>query len=371
MITQNNLFLLKKWKKISLAVALSGGVDSAVAAWLLQSAGAKVRAFFMKNWQDDDTEAGCHDKNDLTAAAAAADVLGIDFDVINFASEYKERVFRPFLDDLRSGRTPNPDVLCNSEIKFGAFCHYAKKAGAVAVATGHYARIQQAATGWQLLKGEDSAKDQSYFLHRLTAAQLEMAVFPLGGWHKSDVREKAKQIGLSNWDRKDSTGICFIGERNFSDFLRHYLPDTPGAIQTPEGKVVGEHIGLPFYTIGQRRGLRIGGSSDSDDGDAWFVVGKRAAENVLEVVRGENHPRLFANEVRIENAHWLAGSPPPTKWVYSARLRHRQQPVGCTLTAADEKTAHIIFAEAQRAPAAGQYAVLYDGNVCLGGGVIG
>ena len=369
MITQKDTLLFKKWKKTPVAVALSGGVDSAIAAWLLKSAGAKVRTFFMKNWEDDDTEAGCHDKNDLTTAAAAADILGLDFEVLNFAAEYKAQVFTPFLADLRRGLTPNPDVLCNSEIKFGAFCRHAQKSGAAAVVTGHYARISQTAEGLRLLKGEDSTKDQSYFLHRLTAAQLALAVFPLGDKHKADVRETAKCIGLGNWDKKDSTGICFIGERPFAEFLRNYLPETPGAIQTPEGKTIGEHTGLPFYTIGQRRGLKIGGLS-GNDGEAWFVIGKRADDNVLEVAPGENHPRLFADEVKIENAHWIAGKPPPTQWVYSARLRHRQSPASCTLAAADEKTAHLVFAEAQRAPAPGQYAVIYDGNTCLGGGVI-
>ena len=348
-----------------IAVALSGGVDSAVAARLLQKQGAHVFAVFMKNWEDDDTDAACHDKADLLAAAAAADVLKVELQVANFADEYRTRVFAPFLQALQEGKTPNPDVLCNSEIKFAAFCRYAKDAGASRIATGHYARISETDGAPQLLKGEDSVKDQSYFLHRLSAAQLSDSIFPLGGMHKPDVRTAAKAEGLGNWARKDSTGICFVGERPFAPFLQKYIDKTPGEIHTPEGEVVGAHDGLPFYTIGQRRGLNIGGS-----GKAWFVSQKRRDDNVLIVVQGENHPLLYSRRVRIEKLHWIATHPPPPKRVYSARLRHRHSPASCVLSFADEVAAEIVFAEPQRAAAPGQYAVIYDGNVCLGGGEI-
>ena len=348
-----------------IAIALSGGVDSAVAALLLKKSGVEVFALFMKNWEDDDTESGCHDKEDLFAAAAVADTLGLELEVVNFAAEYKAQVFTPFLSALRGGLTPNPDVLCNAAIKFGVFAERARQLGATAIATGHYARTRQIDGAWQLLKGEDSAKDQSYFLHRLSAAQLASAVFPLGSWHKADTRAAAHDAGLHNWARKDSTGICFVGKRHFADFVGRYLSAQPGAMETPEGKVVGEHCGLAFYTIGQRQGLGIGGAKGP-----WFVAAKRPADNVLIVVSGESHPLLYASRTQIIDAHWIAEKPPPTKWVYAARLRHRQPPASCFLSRADEQTAEIVFAEPQRSPAPGQYAVIYDGNICLGGGVI-
>ena len=354
------------------AVGLSGGVDSAVAAMLLQRAGARVSAVFMRNWRDDDEAAACHDKADFHSAAAVADALGVDLEVADFAREYRERVFTPFLQSLQAGDTPNPDVLCNAEIKFDAFRMLAEKNGADFVATGHYARVQrQTAPGAApenvaLLKGEDSAKDQSYFLHRLTRAQLARALFPLGGMMKADVRRLARDAGLPNWSRKDSTGICFIGERPFREFLQRFIPPTPGAmIDADSGAQVGKHEGLAFYTLGQRKGLGVGGP-----GEGWFVVGKKRAENVLEVARGGEHPRLYSAQVSAEDAHWIAEVPPKTHWVYSARLRHGQIPASCTLTRADDSGMDIAFAEPQRAPAPGQFAVVYDGNVCLGGGVI-
>ena len=347
-----------------IAVALSGGVDSAAAAHLLKEAGADIFAVFMKNWEDDDTAAACHDKDDLVSAAAAAEVLGAELHVANFAAEYKARVFSPFLRDLRAGLTPNPDVLCNSEIKFEAFRRCAKEMGAQFAATGHYARIEETGGAARLLKGEDSAKDQSYFLHRLSAAQLADFIFPLGGMHKADVRAAARAAGLGNWARKESMGICFIGARHFGDFLQNYIPPAAGEMQTPEGAKIGEHCGLAYYTIGQRRGLKIGGG-----GAPWFVVGKRRRENILLVAQGE-HPLLYSSRVKIKDAHWIAGAPPRANWVFSARLRHRQSPASCTLIHAGEKTAEIAFAAPQRAAAPGQYAVIYDGNVCLGGGVI-
>lgn len=355
-----------KGKKV--VVGLSGGVDSAVAALLLRRAGAQVQGVFMKNWEDDDTAAACHDKQDLISAAAAAAALDIPLEVVNFAAEYRQKVFAPFLRELQRGRTPNPDVLCNSEIKFAAFHRYAAGIGAAAVATGHYARAAQTADGWQLRKAEDSAKDQTYFLHRLSAAQLAYSLFPLGGHHKADVREMARAAGLANWQRKDSTGLCFIGERDFNAFIARYLPDSPGGIEDDSGRALGRHSGLHFYTIGQRHGLGIGGARGGSG--AWFVAAKEPQSNTLRVVRGERHPLLYKQQVAIENAHWIAGAPPPARWVYAARLRHRQEPASCTLSAVDGHTATIVFAEPQRAVAPGQYAVVYDGDSCLGGGVI-
>ena len=349
----------------SVAVALSGGVDSALAAYLLQRAGAKVSAVFMKNWEDDDDDSGCGDKDDLFAAAAAADALGVELHIYNFAAEYKARVFAPFLRALQDGLTPNPDIHCNSEIKFGAFRRRAKEEGARFVATGHYARAQKSDGEWRLLKGEDSAKDQSYFLHRLSQEQLADALFPLGAKHKSDVRAEARAAGLGNWSRRESMGICFIGARRFDSFLQNYLPQTPGDIHTAEGKVVGRHRGLAFYTIGQRRGLNIGGA-----GAAWFVAGKRRRDNALVVAQGARHPLLYSSRVRIKNAHWLAGRPPPINRVYESRLRHRHSPASCVMSRADETGGEIVFAEPQRAAAPGQFAVVYDGNICLGGGEI-
>ena len=357
-------------------VGVSGGVDSAVAALLLQRAGAKVSGVFMRNWRDDDEAAACHDKADFHAAAAVADKLGMDLETADFAGEYRARVFAPFLESLRAGSTPNPDVLCNAEIKFDAFRRLAEKNGADFVATGHYARVRRGLgdaseppapeKNIALLKGEDSAKDQSYFLHRLTRAQLARAVFPLGGMMKAEVRRLARAAGLPNWNRKDSAGICFIGERPFREFLARFIPPQPGPmIDADSGKQVGVHDGLAFYTPGQRKGLGIGGP-----GGGWFVAGKRPAENILEVVCGGEHPRLYSSRVSAGDAHWISGAPPKVNWVYAARLRHGQVPASCALIRADDSGMEIAFAEPQRAPAPGQFAVAYDGNVCLGGGVI-
>ena len=360
------MILEKKGKeKKDLVVALSGGVDSAVAAWLAKESGARVRAVFMRNWRDDDMAAGCHDKADLIAATACAAALDLDFEVVDFADDYWQKVFLPFLDELKEGKTPNPDILCNSQIKFTAFADYGRRVGAEAMVTGHYARIKEVNGQQQLCQSEDSAKDQTYFLHRLTQDQLAYGCFPLAVWHKNDVRAQAKRIGLNNWSRKDSTGICFIGERHFAEFLSHYLPKTPGDIVSDKGVRLGQHDGLHFYTIGQRHGLRLGGG-----GGPWFVFLKDRKNNILMVSKGEDNPCLFCQKVCVENLHWIANTPPRPQLVYTARLRHRQQPASCTLSRVSAASIEITFAEPQRAVTPGQYAVIYDGNVCLGGGVI-
>ncbi len=277
-------------------VGMSGGVDSSVAALLLKRQGYEVSGLFMKNWEDDDTDEYCTSREDLVDAVAVADRIGIDIDVVNFSAEYKERVFTEFLREYGAGRTPNPDVLCNAEIKFRAFLDHALGLGADYIATGHYAQVREVDGLYQLLKAEDGTKDQSYFLYRLGQQQLARTLFPLGGLYKRDAREIARREGLQIHDKKDSTGICFIGERPFREFLKRYLPDSPGEIRTPEGAVLGHHQGLMFFTIGQRQGLRIGGQRDGD-GDPWYVASKDLEHNRLIVVQGHDHPALFRNAI--------------------------------------------------------------------------
>jgi tRNA-specific 2-thiouridylase len=355
-------------KRLRVVVGLSGGVDSSVAAWLLKEQGHDVVGVFMKNWEDDDSEEYCTSRVDLVDAAAVADVIGIDLDAVNFAREYRERVFAHFLADYRAGRTPNPDVLCNSEIKFAAFLEHARTLGADRIATGHYARVRNAGSRVELLKAVDHGKDQSYFLHRLTQAQLAPAMFPLGDLHKRDVRALARRVGIPTWAKKDSTGICFIGERPFRDFLARYLPRTPGPIVTAAGRVVGEHMGLAYYTLGQRQGLRIGGVKAAQDG-AWFVAGKDLAGNRLVVVQGHAHPALHRREVDAFDAHWIAGAPPTLPARLAAKTRYRMPDAPCTLTR-DGMRLHAVFDAPQWAPTPGQYLVVYDGETCLGGAVI-
>ena len=344
---------------MKVVVGMSGGVDSSVAALLLKRAGHDVVGLFMKNWEDDDNDEYCSTRQDLIDAAAAADVIGIDLEAVNFAAEYKDRVFAEFLREYSAGRTPNPDVLCNAEIKFKAFLDHAMRLGAEKIATGHYARTD----GMSLLRGKDASKDQSYFLHRLNQAQLSRVLFPVGGMKKSEVRKLALEAGLPNHAKKDSTGICFIGERPFRDFLNRYLPKIPGPIKTPEGKTVGEHIGLAFYTIGQRKGIGIGGA-----GDAWYVAQKRVAENELVVVQGHDHPLLLKKTLKAEDTSWTSGRSPDTP-LHTAKTRYRQADAACTVTTAAEGI-RVDFDAPQWAVTPGQSVVLYDGEVCLGGGVI-
>jgi len=356
-------------------VGLSGGVDSSVAAWLLKQQGCEVVGVFMKNWEDDDSDEYCTSREDLVDAASVADVIGVELEAVNFAAEYRERVFAHFLRDYAAGRTPNPDVLCNSEIKFRAFLDHALALGADAIATGHYARVRRDGAGRvELLKAIDAAKDQTYFLHRLTQAQLAPVLFPLGEMTKRDVRAIAKREGIPTYAKRDSTGICFIGERPFRDFLARYLPRTPGPIMTEDGATIGQHQGLAFYTIGQRQGLGIGGRRDATrDGSGahapWFVAGKDVARNALIVVQGHDHPRLFRRDVMVTDTHWIVGTPPSLPARLTAKTRYRMPDAACEVRASREGVV-ATFDSAQWAPTPGQYLVLYDGERCLGGGVI-
>ena len=352
---------------MKIVVGMSGGVDSAVAALLLKRAGHDVTGLFMKNWEDDDDDEYCSTRQDLVDAAAAADVIGIDLEAVNFAAEYKDRVFADFLREYAAGRTPNPDVLCNAEIKFKAFLDHAMRLGAEKIATGHYARTEKKNEKYELLRGADPSKDQSYFLHRLNQAQLSRVLFPVGGLKKSEVRRLAQEAGLPNHAKKDSTGICFIGERPFREFLNRYLSKSPGKIVDEKGKTLGEHIGLSFYTIGQRKGIGIGGQKDASH-DAWYVAEKRMASNELVVVQGHDHPLLLKKSLKAGDPSWVSGTPPPEK-NFSGKTRYRQADADCTLEKANGEIA-VEFERPQWAVTPGQSVVLYDREVCLGGGVI-
>ena len=350
---------------MKVVVGLSGGVDSAVAALLAKRAGHDVVGLFMKNWEDDDSDEYCSTREDLIDAAAAADRIGIELEAVNFSAEYKERVFAEFLREYAAGRTPNPDVLCNAEIKFRAFLDHAMRLGAEKIATGHYARVEKRDGAFRLLRGKDASKDQSYFLHRLRQEQLARVVFPVGGLRKSEVRRIALDAGLPNHAKKDSTGICFIGERPFREFLNRYLPRVPGPIKTAEGRTVGEHIGLAFYTIGQRKGIGIGGA-----GEPWYVAEKQLDTNTLVVVQGHDHPLLMKQSLRAEDASWIAGAPPAAPSAHTAKTRYRQADAPCTLSKVLESEIRVDFGAPQWAVTPGQSVVLYDGEDCLGGGVI-
>jgi tRNA-specific 2-thiouridylase len=362
--------------KRRVVVGLSGGVDSAVAAWLLKEQGFEVVGIFMKNWEDDDDDEYCSTRQDWLDAAAVADVIGIDLEAVNFAAEYRERVFADFLREYSAGRTPNPDVLCNAEIKFKAFLDHAMHLGAEYIATGHYARIREisAANGdtakqYELLRGTDPGKDQSYFLHRLNQAQLARTLFPIGGLRKTEVRRLAAQIGLPNAAKRDSTGICFIGERPFREFLNRYLPTRPGPIRNHSGQIVGEHVGLSFYTLGQRKGIGVGGQR-SGTGEPWFVARKDIASNTLWIVQGHDHPWLLTNRLLAQDASWVSNVAPILGTRLAAKTRYRQADASCTVTRVSEGTFELEFDEQQWAVTPGQYAALYLGEVSLGGGMI-
>jgi tRNA-specific 2-thiouridylase len=361
-------------------VGLSGGVDSAVSAWLLKEQGWDVVGVFMKNWEDDDGSEYCSSRQDWLDAASVADLVGIDLEAVNFATEYRDRVFAEFLREYAAGRTPNPDVLCNAEIKFKAFLDHAMRLGAECIATGHYARVRhlpdagaEGGMRHELLRGRDLAKDQSYFLHRLSQSQLARAVFPVGELPKTEVRAIAARIGLPVAAKKDSTGICFIGERPFRAFLARYLPSAPGPMVDDAGRAVGEHLGLAFYTLGQRKGLGVGGHK-AGSGEAWYVARKDLAANTLTVVQGHDHPWLLAGGLRATDAHWIAGAPPVADTVSAlgAKTRYRQTDAPCRLREDPHgpPAFELDFEAPQWAVTPGQSAVLYAGEVCLGGGVI-
>ena len=348
-------------------VGLSGGVDSAVAALRLKEAGWQVEGLFMKNWEEDDEEGYCAAAEDLADARQVADALGIPLHTVNFAGEYWDRVFEHFLAEYRAGRTPNPDVLCNREIKFRAFLDHALGLGADRIATGHYARLSEGEPR-RLLQAADANKDQTYFLYMVPQQALRHTLFPLGDLIKPQVRRMAEAAGFANWRKKDSTGICFIGERRFRDFLARYLPARPGEMVTPEGEVIGTHQGLMYYTLGQRQGLGIGGVAGHPEAP-WFVVAKELENNRLVVAQGHDHPLLYRNTLEAEQLHWPAGAPPATRFRCQARCRHRQPLQGCEVEiGGDTMTVH--FDQPQRAITPGQSVVLYDAGECLGGGII-
>jgi tRNA-specific 2-thiouridylase len=347
-------------------VGMSGGVDSSVAALLLKQAGHHVEGVFMKNWEEDDTDTYCPASQDMADAQAVCDKLDIELHRINFAAEYWERVFTHFLTEYRAGRTPNPDILCNKEIKFKAFLAYAKQRGADYIATGHYVRRNEIPN---LLKGLDPNKDQSYFLYALNQEQLAQSLFPVGELEKTTVRAIAEKAGFINHAKKDSTGICFIGERKFKNFLNEYLPAQPGKIQTPEGKTIGEHDGLMFYTLGQRQGLKIGGLKHATEAP-WYVAGKDISNNILIAVQGHDHPLLYKNTLIAEQVDWINGTPGHFPFKASAKTRYRQQDCECVIEPLNENQYKITFSEPQWAITPGQSVVFYTGDICLGGGII-
>jgi len=365
-------------------VGLSGGVDSAVTAWLLKQQGHEVIGIFMKNWEDDDDSEYCSSRQDFLDAASVADVIGIEIEHVNFAANYKDRVFAEFLREYQAGRTPNPDVLCNAEIKFKAFLDHAMRLGAEKIATGHYARVRAVADAayengqrFELLKGLDPLKDQSYFLHRLNQAQLSKTMFPVGELPKTEVRRIAAEIKLPNAKKKDSTGICFIGERPFREFLNRYLANEPGPIRDDRGRKLGEHVGLSFYTLGQRKGIGIGGVKEKGaprgggEHDPWFVARKDMASNTLYVVQGHDHPWLQQHTLVADDLSWVDGKGPAVGQAgVGAKTRYRQADAPCAVQAVDAQTISLRFPDAQWAVTPGQSAVLYQGDVCLGGGVI-
>ncbi len=351
-------------------VGMSGGVDSSVAAYLLLQQGFQVEGLFMKNWNDDDGTEYCTAMTDLADAAHVAQTLGIKLHTANFASEYWDKVFQHFLTEYKAGRTPNPDILCNKEIKFRAFLDHALDLGADAIATGHYARMDASSGHARLMKGLDPDKDQSYFLHAVNAQQLRHTLFPLGELRKSEVRNIAEQQGLITHDKKDSTGICFIGERRFKDFLMQYIPAQEGDICTIDGDKLGRHAGLMFHTIGQRQGLGIGGKKGQPE-LAWYVAAKDVERNVLKVVQGNDHPALFAQSLMVEQLQWVNGEPPAADTPLHAKIRYRQADQACTLQASISDSQYIVhFASQQRAISPGQSCVFYSGQYCLGGGII-
>jgi len=369
--------------KRRIVVGLSGGVDSAVAAYLLKKEGHEVHALFMKNWEDDDNDTYCSSNEDFVDAVAVADVLGIEIEHVNFAADYKDRVFAEFLKEYIAGRTPNPDVLCNAEIKFKAFLDHAMRLGAEKIATGHYARVIETKGQYKLLKGLDKDKDQSYFLHRLNQAQLSKTLFPVGEMRKTQLRELAREIGLPNAKKKDSTGICFIGERPFRAFLNQYISSQPGPIKNEMNQTLGQHMGLSFYTLGQRQGLGIGGVKDlqtthdspskkKEHHEPWFVAYKDMKRNTLWAVQGHDHPALLSDALSAQDLSWTCGQEMPDlrHADLTAKTRYRQVDALCQVESMSALELKLSFAQAQWAVTPGQSVVLYRGDECLGGGVI-
>jgi len=364
----------KPTEQTKVIVGMSGGVDSSVSAYLLKEQGYQVEGLFMKNWEEDDTDEYCAAAQDLDDAQAICDKLDIKLHTINFATEYWDNVFEYFLEEYKAGRTPNPDIMCNKEIKFKAFLEFAcEDLGADYIATGHYVQRDYRDGHWKMIRGLDNNKDQSYFLYTLDEKQLSQTLFPVGHIEKPEVRAIAEKAGLVTHNKKDSTGICFIGERKFKDFLGQYLPAKPGIIESAEGVAVGHHDGLMYHTLGQRKGLRIGGLSDAGE-EPWYVVEKDLLRNVLIVGQGHNHPRLFSKGLIANQLHWVDRKTLDNKIQCTVKTRYRQEDVSCTVTALVTNTEvqeyQIDFDEAQSSVTPGQSVVLYQGDVCLGGGII-
>lgn len=355
----------KEPKDTRVVVGMSGGVDSSVAALLLKEQGYDVIGIFMKNWDDTDENGVCTATEDYNDVIRVCNQIGIPYYAVNFEKQYWDKVFTYFLDEYKAGRTPNPDVMCNKEIKFKAFLEHAMKLGADYLATGHYARVEYADGEYKMLRGVDNNKDQTYFLNQLGQGQLEKVMFPLGGIDKKQVREIALKAGLATASKKDSTGICFIGERNFKDFLSGYLPAQKGIMETLDGKKVGNHDGLMYYTIGQRHGLGIGGA-----GDPWFVVGKDLERNVLFVEQGFDHPSLYSDSIKAVNVSWVSDKEAPETFTCTAKFRYRQPDEEVTVHRLPGNESIVTFAKPVRAVTPGQAAVFYDGEACLGGGTI-
>ena len=366
--SQNTHEILPENTKV--IVGMSGGVDSSVSAYLLKEAGYQVEGVFMKNWEEDDNDEYCAAAEDLADAQAVADKLDIELHTINFAAEYWDNVFEYFLAEYKAGRTPNPDIMCNKEIKFKAFLEYAAEdLGADFIATGHYVQRRKADGTTQMLRGLDQNKDQSYFLYTLSHEHVSKTLFPIGHLEKPEVRRIAEAQGLVTHDKKDSTGICFIGERKFKDFLAQYLPAQPGPTITAEGERIGEHQGLMYHTLGQRKGLLIGGTKDHGD-EPWYVVDKDVPNNTLIVGQGANHPRLFSKGLIANQLHWVDRIALTETTRMTVKTRYRQHDIDCVVEPTENDCVKVIFDEPQKAVTPGQSAVFYQGNVCLGGGII-